>query len=175
MPWPTRSLTGDNATRTSITEICLDCGFTNRTHFNRVFRRWTDKSPRQYRNEFPAHSGGGCTERLAVAAKAFADQFIEIGQEIRAMAGMDFIHLDDSLAVPVPADLEGVSPFRRPGDQHVVFRMAEVDNARHLTPPEAPLAPGIGSSRPAVLSDVRLLHLPHIQAKRAQRSVQAIP
>jgi len=49
------------ATRKSITEICLDCGFTNLTHFNRVFRRWTDKSPRQYRNESPAHAGGVCT------------------------------------------------------------------------------------------------------------------
>jgi len=50
------------ATRNSITEICLDCGVTNLTHFNRVFRRWTNKSPRQYRNESPAHAGGVCTE-----------------------------------------------------------------------------------------------------------------
>lgn len=33
----------------SVTEICFQCGFTNLTHFNRVFRRWTDMSPRQYR------------------------------------------------------------------------------------------------------------------------------
>ena len=49
------------ATRKSITEICLDCGFTNLTHFNRVFRRWTNKSPRQYRKESPTHVGGVCT------------------------------------------------------------------------------------------------------------------
>ena len=48
-------------TRKSITEICLDCGFTNLTHFNRVFRRWTKKSPRQYRKESPTHAGGVCT------------------------------------------------------------------------------------------------------------------
>lgn len=36
-------------TRKIITEICFQCGFTNLTHFNRVFRRWTGFSPRQYR------------------------------------------------------------------------------------------------------------------------------
>jgi AraC-like DNA-binding protein/ligand-binding sensor protein len=50
------------ATRKSVTEISLHCGFTNLTHFNRVFRRWTGKSPRQYRNESPTHAGGVCTE-----------------------------------------------------------------------------------------------------------------
>ncbi|MFZ4397429.1 MAG: helix-turn-helix domain-containing protein [Kiritimatiellia bacterium] len=29
--------------------MCFQCGFTNLTHFNRVFRRWTGLSPRQYR------------------------------------------------------------------------------------------------------------------------------
>jgi AraC-like DNA-binding protein len=39
----------------SVTEICFQCGFTNLTHFNRVFRRWTGVSPRQYRaNTVPA-------------------------------------------------------------------------------------------------------------------------
>ena len=33
----------------SVTEICFQCGFTNLTHFTRVFRRWTEMSPRQYR------------------------------------------------------------------------------------------------------------------------------
>ncbi len=33
----------------TVTEICFQCGFTNLTHFNRVFRRWTGMSPRQYR------------------------------------------------------------------------------------------------------------------------------
>lgn len=49
------------ATRKSITEICLACGFNSLTHFNRVFRRWTSKSPRQYRNESPTGAGGICT------------------------------------------------------------------------------------------------------------------
>jgi transcriptional regulator GlxA family with amidase domain len=51
------------ATRKSITEICLACGFNSLTHFNRVFRRWTSKSPRQYRNESPTGAGGICTTR----------------------------------------------------------------------------------------------------------------
>jgi AraC-like DNA-binding protein/ligand-binding sensor protein len=33
----------------TVTEICFQCGFTNLTYFNRVFRRWTGASPRQYR------------------------------------------------------------------------------------------------------------------------------
>ncbi|MEI6972145.1 MAG: PocR ligand-binding domain-containing protein [bacterium] len=37
----------------SVTEICFQCGFTNLTHFNRVFRRWTGFSPRQYRKSKP--------------------------------------------------------------------------------------------------------------------------
>lgn len=38
-----------SGTRKTVTEICFLCGFTNLTHFNRVFRHWTDASPRQYR------------------------------------------------------------------------------------------------------------------------------
>lgn len=38
-------------TRKIITEICFQCGFTNLTHFNRVFRHWTGSSPRQYRQK----------------------------------------------------------------------------------------------------------------------------
>ncbi len=37
----------------TVTEICFQCGFTNLTHFNRVFRRWTGLSPRQYRQPKP--------------------------------------------------------------------------------------------------------------------------
>ena len=33
----------------TVTEICFQCGFTNLTHFNRVFQQWTGASPRQYR------------------------------------------------------------------------------------------------------------------------------
>jgi AraC-like DNA-binding protein len=33
----------------SITKICFACGFSNLTHFNRVFRRFENCSPRQYR------------------------------------------------------------------------------------------------------------------------------
>jgi AraC-like DNA-binding protein len=40
-------------TRKTVTEICFQCGFTNLTHFNRVFRRWTGVSPRQYRTSKP--------------------------------------------------------------------------------------------------------------------------
>jgi AraC-like DNA-binding protein len=36
-----------------VTDICFLCGFTNLTHFNRVFRRWTGLSPRQYRQPKP--------------------------------------------------------------------------------------------------------------------------
>ena len=38
-------------TRKIVTEICFLCGFANLTHFNRVFRRWTGSSPRQYRQK----------------------------------------------------------------------------------------------------------------------------
>lgn len=34
----------------NITEICFECGFNNLTHFNRVFRSFESKSPRQYRS-----------------------------------------------------------------------------------------------------------------------------
>ena len=36
---------------TSITEICLACGFNNFSHFNKEFKAFTGKSPSAYRNE----------------------------------------------------------------------------------------------------------------------------
>ncbi len=36
-------------TRKSITDICFACGFNSLTHFNRVFRAFERRSPRQYR------------------------------------------------------------------------------------------------------------------------------
>jgi AraC-like DNA-binding protein len=36
---------------TSITEICLACGFNNFSHFNKAFKLFTGKSPSAYRNE----------------------------------------------------------------------------------------------------------------------------
>ena len=41
----------------TITEICFDCGFNSLTHFNRVFRRGEDCSPKQYRLAPPLTSG----------------------------------------------------------------------------------------------------------------------
>lgn len=60
-------------TRKIVTEICFQCGFTNLTHFNRVFRRWTGSSPRQYRQRTSSNAQrsnskyvgqAGQTERL---------------------------------------------------------------------------------------------------------------
>ncbi len=36
-------------TRRSITDVCFACGFNSLTHFNRVFRDFEKRSPRQYR------------------------------------------------------------------------------------------------------------------------------
>ena len=36
---------------TSISEICLECGFNNFSHFNKAFKLFTGKSPSSYRNE----------------------------------------------------------------------------------------------------------------------------
>lgn len=36
---------------TSISQICLDCGFNNFSHFNKEFKLFTGKSPSAYRNE----------------------------------------------------------------------------------------------------------------------------
>lgn len=36
----------------SISEICLESGFNNFSHFNKSFKRFTGKSPSAYRNEF---------------------------------------------------------------------------------------------------------------------------
>ena len=36
---------------TSITEICLESGFNNFSHFNKAFKLFTGKSPSAYRNE----------------------------------------------------------------------------------------------------------------------------
>jgi len=36
---------------TSITEICFECGFNNFSHFNKLFKKFTGKSPLKYRNE----------------------------------------------------------------------------------------------------------------------------
>ncbi|MDT0553118.1 AraC family transcriptional regulator [Urechidicola vernalis] len=35
----------------SITEICFECGFNNFSHFNKLFKKFTGKSPLKYRNE----------------------------------------------------------------------------------------------------------------------------
>ena len=45
-------------------------------------------------------------QRLAVAAKAFAHQFRECRDQVRAAADMDFVHLDDSLSGTVSTDLK---------------------------------------------------------------------
>lgn len=42
------------STRSTITEIAFGCGFNNLTHFNRVFRKFQDCSPRQYRQRIPS-------------------------------------------------------------------------------------------------------------------------
>jgi len=101
---------------------------------------------------------------LAVAAQPLAGQLWQGGQEIRSAKKMSLIQLDDLLAASISADLERVSPFRWPGNQHVVPFMAEVDNASHVMPPEARLVLGIGSSWRAMLSDAGLCH-PHVEAK----------
>lgn len=36
---------------TSISEICLECGFNNFSHFNKAFKNFTGKSPSAYRSE----------------------------------------------------------------------------------------------------------------------------
>lgn len=36
---------------TSITQICFECGFNNFSHFNKLFKKFTGKSPSTYRNE----------------------------------------------------------------------------------------------------------------------------
>ena len=50
----------------TVTEICFQCGFTNLTHFNRVFRRWTGVSPRQYRKSKPEPEQRHCQPHAAV-------------------------------------------------------------------------------------------------------------
>ena len=35
----------------SITDICYECGFNNFSHFNKLFKKFTGKSPSQYRGE----------------------------------------------------------------------------------------------------------------------------
>ena len=35
----------------SITEVCLDSGFNNFSHFNKQFKKFTGKAPSVYRNE----------------------------------------------------------------------------------------------------------------------------
>ena len=35
----------------NITDICFECGFNNFSHFNKLFKAFTGKSPSQYRNE----------------------------------------------------------------------------------------------------------------------------
>jgi AraC-like DNA-binding protein len=37
---------------TSISQVCLECGFNNFSHFNKEFRLFTGRSPSSYRNEF---------------------------------------------------------------------------------------------------------------------------
>lgn len=39
------------STDKSITEIALECGFCNLTHFNRMFRKFADDNPRNYRKK----------------------------------------------------------------------------------------------------------------------------
>ena len=41
---------------------------------------------------------------------------------------MNLVHANHLLSVPVPADLEWVSPFRGPGNQYVVGGVADVDD-----------------------------------------------
>ena len=36
---------------TSITDICFEIGFNNFSHFNKLFKKFTGKSPLKYRNE----------------------------------------------------------------------------------------------------------------------------
>ncbi|MDC7235096.1 MAG: helix-turn-helix transcriptional regulator [Spirochaetales bacterium] len=38
------------STDSSITDIAFDCGFSSSQYFNRIFRKYTDMSPRDYRN-----------------------------------------------------------------------------------------------------------------------------
>lgn len=35
----------------NITDICFECGFNNFSHFNKLFKKYTGKSPLKYRNE----------------------------------------------------------------------------------------------------------------------------
>ncbi|HNP96076.1 MAG TPA: helix-turn-helix domain-containing protein, partial [Cyclobacteriaceae bacterium] len=35
----------------SISQVCLECGFNNFSHFNKEFKQFTGKSPSAYRNE----------------------------------------------------------------------------------------------------------------------------
>ncbi|MEO1099967.1 MAG: AraC family transcriptional regulator, partial [Bacteroidota bacterium] len=35
----------------NITDICFECGFNNFSHFNKLFKAFTGKSPSRYRNE----------------------------------------------------------------------------------------------------------------------------
>ena len=37
---------------TSITDICFESGFNNFSHFNKLFKEYTGKSPTEYRKEF---------------------------------------------------------------------------------------------------------------------------
>ena len=37
--------------RSSITDICYESGFNNFSHFNKLFKKFTEKSPLKYRNE----------------------------------------------------------------------------------------------------------------------------
>ena len=36
---------------TNITDICFESGFNNFSHFNKLFKKFTGKSPLKYRNE----------------------------------------------------------------------------------------------------------------------------
>jgi AraC family transcriptional regulator len=44
--------------RRSIAEIALDCGFSDQSHFTRVFRRHTGLTPARYRRQGPGDTGG---------------------------------------------------------------------------------------------------------------------
>jgi AraC-like DNA-binding protein len=58
-------------TQKSITDICYACGFNSLTHFNRVFRGFEHRSPRQDRQHRRNQDPGSTSTRNALAGNGF--------------------------------------------------------------------------------------------------------